>query len=267
MGSEVNDLVEPKSTGRSRDKPFILPRCAGGVSASLWACARVRHVIKFMRYVLNYITWLAEFAPRIHGASTGVVRRVATSGLAVSRAAVPQGMASLSGRVGTPHYCPYRNIGKCSPVHFFWGSFVLAVTRFSGRPAPEHPGGVPHLPDWGGATPTLTKSPAPASGRVTQRLRIRPSTPRPTRNRRASRKRASSPTGPSPAGSCGSSSCPTRPCARPSCPTPRCWNSCRVPTRRRRTWDGGIGRPWNAPASPGRAADERPAPPRSRHPV
>jgi hypothetical protein len=38
-------------------------------------------------------------------------------------------------------------IGKCSPVHFFWGSFDLAVTRFSGRPAPEHPGGVPHLPD------------------------------------------------------------------------------------------------------------------------
>jgi len=37
--------------------------------------------------------------------------------------------------------------GKCSPVHFFWGSFDLAVTRFSGRPAPAHPGGVPHLPD------------------------------------------------------------------------------------------------------------------------
>jgi len=38
--------------------------------------------------------------------------------------------------------------GKCSPVHFFWGGFDLAVTRFSGRRAPEHPGGVPHLPDW-----------------------------------------------------------------------------------------------------------------------
>jgi hypothetical protein len=37
--------------------------------------------------------------------------------------------------------------GKCSPVHFFWGGFDLAVTRFSGRPAPQHPGGVPHLPD------------------------------------------------------------------------------------------------------------------------
>ena len=38
-------------------------------------------------------------------------------------------------------------LGKCSPVHFFWGSFDLAVTRFSGRRAPLHPGGVPHLPD------------------------------------------------------------------------------------------------------------------------
>ena len=37
--------------------------------------------------------------------------------------------------------------GKCSPVHFFWGSFDLAVTRFSGRTAPPHPGGVPGLPD------------------------------------------------------------------------------------------------------------------------
>ena len=37
--------------------------------------------------------------------------------------------------------------GKVSPVHFFWGSFDLAVTRFSGRSAPEHPGGVPNLPD------------------------------------------------------------------------------------------------------------------------
>ncbi len=38
-------------------------------------------------------------------------------------------------------------IGKCSPVHFFWGSFDFAVTRFSGRRAPLHPGGVPGLPD------------------------------------------------------------------------------------------------------------------------
>ena len=40
-----------------------------------------------------------------------------------------------------------RFLGKCSPVHFFWGSFDLAVTRFSGRPAPLHPGGIPYLAD------------------------------------------------------------------------------------------------------------------------
>lgn len=38
-------------------------------------------------------------------------------------------------------------VGKCSPVHFFWGAADLAVTRFSGRTAPPHPGGIPHLPD------------------------------------------------------------------------------------------------------------------------
>src|SRR5690242_1303066 len=37
--------------------------------------------------------------------------------------------------------------GKCSPVHFFWGASDLAVSRFSGRVAPRHPGGIPHLPD------------------------------------------------------------------------------------------------------------------------
>lgn len=41
-----------------------------------------------------------------------------------------------------------RFIGKCSPVHFFWGSFDLAVTRFSGCLAPQHPGGIPGLADW-----------------------------------------------------------------------------------------------------------------------
>jgi hypothetical protein len=40
-----------------------------------------------------------------------------------------------------------RFIGKCSPVHLFWGAPDLAVTRFSGRTAPAHPGGIPNLPD------------------------------------------------------------------------------------------------------------------------
>ena len=41
-----------------------------------------------------------------------------------------------------------RFLGKVSPVHFFWGAFDLAVTRFSGRDAPKHPGGVPNCADW-----------------------------------------------------------------------------------------------------------------------
>lgn len=41
-----------------------------------------------------------------------------------------------------------RFIGKSSPVHFFWGGFDLACTRFSGRTAPQHPGGIPNVADW-----------------------------------------------------------------------------------------------------------------------
>jgi hypothetical protein len=41
-----------------------------------------------------------------------------------------------------------RFVGKSSPSHFFWGAMDLAVTRFSGRPAPRHPGGAPHCPDY-----------------------------------------------------------------------------------------------------------------------
>jgi hypothetical protein len=41
-----------------------------------------------------------------------------------------------------------RFIGKSSPSHFWWGGFDLSCTRFSGRPAPRHPGGIPNLPDY-----------------------------------------------------------------------------------------------------------------------
>src|SRR6201998_450644 len=39
-------------------------------------------------------------------------------------------------------------VGKASPVQFFWGALDLATTRFSGRPAPMHPGGAANCPDW-----------------------------------------------------------------------------------------------------------------------
>lgn len=41
-----------------------------------------------------------------------------------------------------------RFLGKSSPVHFWWGAFDIACTRFSGRPGPRHPGGIPNLPDY-----------------------------------------------------------------------------------------------------------------------
>lgn len=41
-----------------------------------------------------------------------------------------------------------RFLGKCSPVHFWWGGFDLSCTRFSGRRGPQHPGGIPNLPDF-----------------------------------------------------------------------------------------------------------------------
>lgn len=56
-----------------------------------------------------------------------------------------------------------RFVGKASPVHFFWGSFDLAVTRFSGRPAPPHPGAV-NVADRVTARPTRMRSVAAASG-------------------------------------------------------------------------------------------------------
>ncbi len=52
----------------------------------------------------------------------------------------------LANRVFTKFRAEF--IGKSSPSHFFWGAFDLAVTRFSGRPAPKHPGGVPNCADW-----------------------------------------------------------------------------------------------------------------------
>ncbi|HLT08359.1 MAG TPA: DUF5996 family protein [Cyclobacteriaceae bacterium] len=47
-------------------------------------------------------------------------------------------------------FASFRNdfVGKVSPIHFFWGAFDLAMTRFSGRKAPTHPGGVPNCPDY-----------------------------------------------------------------------------------------------------------------------
>jgi len=77
-------------------------------------------------------------------------------------------------------------LGKGSPVHFFWGSFDLAVTRFSGRTAPRHPGGVPGCPTRSRAKPIRTRSAAPGFGRAMRRFRRLLSIPMLIRSRRAS---------------------------------------------------------------------------------
>ncbi len=133
--------------------------------------------------------------------------------------------------------------GKVSPVHFFWGSFDLAVTRFSGREAPPHPGGMPNFPDdvareayshevtslgfWPGTPTTPTRS----------------STPTPTHRRTASPRPRCSPTPPCGCPTSASSSCPTRPCAPRRTPTAPCWPSPNRPTLRPRPcadWDDAV---------------------------
>src|SRR5437899_1839331 len=62
-----------------------------------------------------------------------------------------------------------RFIGKASPVHFFWGSFDLAVTRFSGRPAPPPKGVTPNVASWVLAeaySHEVSSSPAPLAGNI-----------------------------------------------------------------------------------------------------
>ena len=76
-------------------------------------------------------------------------------------------------------------IGKASPVHFFWGSFDLAVTRFSGRPAPPHPGGVPGLPDDVAREAYSHEVSSAGFGPAPRPFRARPSIPTPILNRPA----------------------------------------------------------------------------------
>lgn len=121
--------------------------------------------------------------------------------------------------------------GKSSPSHLFWGSFDLAVTRFSGRGAPLHPGGIPGLPDavtreayshevisagfWPGGAGF--EEAAFYAYAIRRRWRCRSS-------------RSSRP-GPSGIANCASSSSLTRRCVKPPIPTRRCSSSCS-----RRSW-------------------------------
>ena len=88
---------------------------------------------------------------RIHGAPNEVDPAIPFAEDVAERAWDPDSARRLLGALTSADrvFRLFRSafLGKVSPVHFFWGSFDLAVTRFSGRPAPPHPGGIPNLPD------------------------------------------------------------------------------------------------------------------------
>lgn len=156
-----------------------------------------------------------------------------------------------------------RFIGKSSPVHLFWGAADLAVTRFSGRSAPVHPGGLPHLPDWitrEAYSHEVSSCGFWAGGGPVPYPR---STPTPTRSRRASRPRPSCRKRRSTAPTSASSSFrTTRSGPRPG-RTRRCSASFRARTTPRPTWAAGTAARSSGtrrPAgrwSPGRSAPTR----------
>ena len=83
-----------------------------------------------------------------------------------------------------------RFIGKVSPVHFFWGSFDLAVTRFSGRTAPPPTSATPNVASWVMTKPIRTRSRAAAFGRATAAMAAPPSMCMPIRSPRVTATRA-----------------------------------------------------------------------------
>jgi hypothetical protein len=106
------------------------------------------------RFHAQYLQALRElgFAPRIHSRPSEVEEAIPFAEderhAAYDRDAVHRWWRAMvqADRV----FKRFRSgfVGKQSPVHFFWGSFDLAVTRFSGRPAPRHPGRAPNCPDY-----------------------------------------------------------------------------------------------------------------------
>ncbi len=115
-------------------------------------------------------------------------------------------------------------LGKVSPVHLFWGSFDLAVTRFSGRTASRD------CPTRSRARPTATKSRPPASGPEAAPSTFRRSIPTLILHRRASRRRAQRRTRPISIRAWASSCCPMTPCGARATRRRRSWRFWRAPT-------------------------------------
>jgi Family of unknown function (DUF5996) len=145
-------------------------------------------------------------------------------------------------------------MGKVSPVHFFWGSMDLACTRFSGRPAPVHPGGAPNCPDRvmvEGYWHELSSCGFWPGGGIEGAFYAY-AYPEPEGFADA----AVGPTGPTTAPRTASFCCPTRRCVAPRIPMPPCWHSSLAPTRRPRIEAVGTAPPWSATRCVGNTTTE-----------
>lgn len=130
------------------DHQLVIAASDGGAA---WMALKPRTVADFYRELLQKLDDLA-LPVRIH-TTPNELEDATPFDEDETRAAYDPEYAARCWRVLAQSACVFQDfrarfIGKSSPVHFFWGSFDLAVTRFSGRRAPPHPGKVPHLPDW-----------------------------------------------------------------------------------------------------------------------
>ena len=137
-------------------------------------------------------------------------------------------------------------LGKASPVHFFWGSFDLAVTRFSGRRAPRHPGGVPHLSDAVACEAYSHEESSagfwPGSGAIDYPAFYSYAYPEP----KATAPRRCGPPRHSSARRSANSSCLMMRYAPPRSRTRRCSNFCKAPMKPRPMRRSGTAMRWNA---------------------
>jgi hypothetical protein len=127
----------------------LVIRCSDGSATDV--ALRPRSVGNFYREIMSNLTRL-NLPVRIHPVPNELEDATPFDQDEAHAAYDPQ-YAARWWRIVAQTTCVFqtfraRFLGKSSPVHFFWGSFDLAVTRFSGRTAPPHPGGAPNLPDW-----------------------------------------------------------------------------------------------------------------------
>jgi uncharacterized protein DUF5996 len=148
--------ILPTAAGDGRSFTLGLDLCAHGVALTVSDGAREllpfagRSVAELHADLIAMLD-RHGLPSRFHGTPNEIADAVPFAEDRRARAYDPDSATRLLGALNriVPIFERFRAgfLGKGSPVHFFWGSFDLAVTRFSGREAPPHPGGVPGLPD------------------------------------------------------------------------------------------------------------------------